>query len=760
MEELQFRISSALKDIIGRDLITDDNIAVFELVKNAYDAYATRVEITFENIYSDTSKIIIKDNGKGMSLEDIKNKWLFVAYSAKKEGTEDESFDYRDSIYQKRAFAGAKGIGRFSCDRLGKELLLESTKKNKNSTTEIIATDWKLFEKDLKEEFVDVSVLHESKDKSNYGLLHGTVLEISNLRSDWDRSKLLRLKRSLAKLINPKGDKKSPVFKIFLRVPEEEARDIQTEDYNEIVNGEIHNLIFDALEIKTTKLSVVIDKNGGIIRTKLLDGGELIYDIEERNPFNKLSDITIELFYLNKSAKLTFAKRMGLSSKDYGHVFVYKNGFRIYPYGESGEDPFKIDIRKAQGYGRFLGTRDILGQIEISDNEELRETTTRGDGFIKTSTYNQLEEFFWDSLKRLEKYVVDVQKWGVSVEDFNPKEIDSDGNTFQERMGDLIQSLTGSRTIINFKYGDKILELINDFQEDSSNGIIENLEKIAIDRKDSDLLNNLESLSSQFKDLKKARSEAESERNSERNKRLALDQKVDALEKRQQILEEATNHGSVEIMSIEHHINQSTHRVNSLILDIIEQLNDELSKATILELLNRISLENRKIESLVNFVRKANFDTMSATHEDDIVSYIDQYLNNVYSKDHKRQINKELIDVVINDNNSSLVTEFTPIELNIVLDNLLDNSNRAGASKGVFDVTVENNSLLITYEDNGKGIDPEIAPDIFDFGFTTTKGSGIGLFHIKKILEESYNGSIKVVENQYGAKFQLNLKFK
>lgn len=759
MEELQFRISSALKDIIGRDLITDDNIAVFELVKNSYDAYATRVDITFENIYTDNAKIIIKDNGKGMSLEDIKNKWLFVAYSAKKEGTEDETFDYRDNIYQKRAFAGAKGIGRFSCDRLGRELLLESTKKSSNSKTEQIFTDWKLFEKDLKEEFVDVSVLHESKDKSDYGLAHGTLLEISNLRSNWDRTKLLRLKRSLAKLINPKGDKKSQDFKIFLNVPEEEDRDIQTDDYNEIVNGEIHNLIFDALEIKTTKLSVVIDKNGGIVNTKLMDGGELIYEIEERNPFKKLTDITADLFYLNQSAKLTFAKRMGLSSKDYGHVFVYKNGFRIYPYGESGEDPFKIDIRKAQGYGRHLGTRDLLGQIEISDNDELRETTTRGDGFIKTNTYDQLEEFFWDSLKRLEKYVVDVQKWGVSVEDFNPDEVDKDGNTFQERMGELVESLTGSKTILNFKYGDKILELIKDFQEDSSEGIIENLEKIAKDRKDSDLLNNLESLSSQFKDLKKARSEAESERNLERNKRFVLDQKVDALEKRQQILEEATNQDSVEILSIEHHINQSTHRVNSLILEIIDQINGEISKVIVLDLLNRISLENRKIESLVNFVRKANFDTMSSTHEDDIVSYIDQYLNNIYSKDLKRQINKELIDVTINDNNMSLFAEFKPIELNIVLDNLLDNSNRAGASKGVFDITVESNSLMIIYEDDGKGIDPEIAPDIFDFGFTTTKGSGIGLFHIKKILEESYNGTINVIENQYGAKFQLNLNF-
>ena len=51
-KELQFKVSSALKDIIGKDLITDDFIAVFELVKNSFDAYATQVDIYFEGIYS------------------------------------------------------------------------------------------------------------------------------------------------------------------------------------------------------------------------------------------------------------------------------------------------------------------------------------------------------------------------------------------------------------------------------------------------------------------------------------------------------------------------------------------------------------------------------------------------------------------------------------------------------------------------------------------------------------------------------------
>ena len=98
MEHMQFKVSSALKDLVGKDLITNDNVAIFELVKNSYDAYATKVEIRFSD-----NEIIIADNGKGMSFDDLKNKWLFLGYSAKKDGTEDADNEdkkksYRDKI--------------------------------------------------------------------------------------------------------------------------------------------------------------------------------------------------------------------------------------------------------------------------------------------------------------------------------------------------------------------------------------------------------------------------------------------------------------------------------------------------------------------------------------------------------------------------------------------------------------------------------------------------------------------------------------
>ena len=109
---LHFDVSSGLKSVLGSELITSDQVAIFELVKNSFDADAKRVHIYFGD-----NTIIVADNGKGMSYQDIKTKWLFVAYSSKRDA--NNSSDFRDDVLNRQHFAGSKGIGRFSSDRLG-----------------------------------------------------------------------------------------------------------------------------------------------------------------------------------------------------------------------------------------------------------------------------------------------------------------------------------------------------------------------------------------------------------------------------------------------------------------------------------------------------------------------------------------------------------------------------------------------------------------------------------------------------------------
>src|SRR5436190_23864712 len=90
-QTLHFDVTSGLKSVLGSDLITDDEVAIFELVKNSFDADASLVQL-----YIDDNRIVVADNGTGMTYDDIKKKWLRVAYSTKKE--ENNNADFRDEI--------------------------------------------------------------------------------------------------------------------------------------------------------------------------------------------------------------------------------------------------------------------------------------------------------------------------------------------------------------------------------------------------------------------------------------------------------------------------------------------------------------------------------------------------------------------------------------------------------------------------------------------------------------------------------------
>lgn len=767
-DDFHFRISSALKDIIGRDLITDEYIAVFELVKNSYDAYATQVDIYFENIYSDNaddSKIVIKDNGKGMNRDDLINKWLFVAYSAKRENEEDESFDYRDNIYSNRPFAGAKGIGRFSCDRLGAKLYLETIKKEKNPKIEVLVTDWGDFEENSKAEFINIGVEHKTKLQSDYDLKHGTVLEITNLRTTWDRDKLKKLKLSLAKLINPNRGKGEQHFSIKLHVDEELEKDTQlvlqiakTTDEDEkvrlkqeVVNGYIENFIFETLGLKTTRIWASISEDGKYIDTTVIEGGTLIYKIKEENKhYNLLDNIDCTLYYLNHSAKLSFNNRMGIPSKDYGHVFLYKNNFRIYPYGEPSEDPLGIDLRKAQGVRRFLGTRELIGQIEIySDTDRFRETSSRGDGLIKNDAYHQLEKFFLETLRRLEYYVVKVQKWGLSIEDV-------ENDSVKSNVADLLANLTNSKNIVEFQTPDNFIDIIEKSQSKSAKKVLLNLKKVAVESGNDELLNSIEDAEKQLEEINAAKEEAEKEAEEERKKAEKAEKALKEKESENLFLKSIKSQDLDEVVSFLHHAGIYAGTIDGYLKNITLRLSNNLpvTNEKLLEIVKNISFEAKKIMNITSFATKANFKLITDYSRVNICNYIDEYIRNIIPT----ITDKRLKIKYTNNATSDIVKEIKPIELNIVIDNIINNARKAGAEN--VNITLSNterDKVLLEMEDDGKGIPEENKDKIYEFGFTTTDGSGLGLFHVKQIIDEM-NGDITFVNNKNkGVTFKIIL---
>lgn len=769
--QLQFKISAALKNIIGRDLINDDFIAVFELVKNSYDAHASNVNIIFDKTGDKFTKITILDDGKGMNYDDLINKWLFVAYSAKKEGTEEDNYSYRDKIKVKRAYAGAKGIGRFSCDRLGTNLYLETIKEELNAKVEVLVTDWEKFEGDLNDEFVNISVIHDTITKSNYGKEKGTVLEITNLRSEWDREKLLKLKSALAKLVNPNTKSSEDSFRINLVVESEKEEDEKIKEsgkkkklskeaiYKDIVNGDVENLIFETLDLKTTKISSeVSSENKNIITTTLYEGGKVVYKIQEENLLEYLKNIDFTIYYLNQSAKSTFTRRMGIPPVDYGHIFVYKNGLRIYPYGERGEDPLKMDNRKAQGRTRFLGNREVIGYIDIhGNNDELRETSSRGDGLIKTQTYNELYDWFYSTLRRLEKYIVEVSDWGKDLSEDDYINLDEHDRVIA--LQNIVTKLSKSKNLISIEYSPDLFQILESKEEGSARSVLSDIKKkINNDNFDKlEILKGIEKAEKKISNLEKIKDEAEDEAFDKLVENESISNELEAEKKKGSWQGALIGTDKERIIGLQHQIFHSSSRINRNIKLLLKHLNTDLIDQITKKHLSVMALESAKINSIANFITKANFNLKATEIERDIVEFIMGYINEIYVADDKI-IDSRLKIEIKTKGKIEYIKEIRPLEVTTLIDNLISNSEKAGASIISFTFSKKKNNLLIEVADDGKKvIDKENLKKIFELGYTTTGGSGIGLYQVKDIIEKLDGEIVAESTKGVGTTFKIAL---
>jgi len=756
MEQLNFRISSALKNLIGKELITDEFVAVFELVKNSFDADAKTVKIVFKNQYDkEKAQIIIWDDGKGMSIDDLKNKWLFVGYSAKKDGTEDN--DYRNKLKSKRVFAGAKGVGRFSCDRLGANLLLITKKENCNY--EQLEIDWTDFEEDSKEEFMNIHVSHETIAKPIVpDFSNGTCLVISQLRDVWDRKRVLELKTSLAKLINPNQEVDQDDFSIEIIAKDELSKDNLIVNETAKVNGLVRNFVFEKLGLKTTYIKCTIDEFGYFITTTLSDRGRDIYSIKERNIYPKLSNINIVLFQLNRVAKYNFTKLMQIEPVKYGSVFMYKNGFRIYPFGEEGDDSLGIDRRKQQGYNRFLGTRDLIGRIEISGNNvELQETTSRDGGFIKNETYKELLNMFYEkALRRLERYVVDVIKWGDDQENKETGEIISalQPEDVKEQIINIITNLTRSNEIIDVRYDADFLEIYKEAQRESVVKIAGNILKAAEKTNDPKIIESARKHAARVNLLVSAKNEAEKETERVRKEKDEVEKELHQKTKQILFLQSITTLDKDQILKYHHDIQIFAETIQNWINNISRKLDKgEVTKNDILEFIEAVSKADNKILALARYSTKANFNQTGETITADIVEYIAQYMTQIlpdFYSDIKFQVPSDLPEYK---------TRFKPLEISVLIDNLVSNSLKAEARNFKVQFEVIGEHLKISFIDDGKGLNSSISDieKIFEKGVTTTKGSGLGLFFVKDLIEREMNGKVQAGKIKHGFNIVITL---
>jgi len=820
MAKVSFRTNILLKSIIGKDLITDDNIAVLELVKNSFDAGSNEAKIIFRDVltelpskiykqYND-SKIILRDTGSGMSEYDLINKWLNIAYSEKK--SKKEEFN--------RQLAGNKGVGRFSCDRLGKSLIIY-TKKEDNPLLKL-SIDWTKFEKiddiekniqDVDFELDEISIEKYVEETELDEFETGTTLFISNLREIWDLPKIQSLKRQLERFINPNQNFEAESFDVKIEAEEFKSIELGLPE-SERINGTVKNRIFSNLDFKATYIKSNISKDGKTITTVLRDRGNEIFTLREYNSFSLLKDIEINIYYLNPYSKAYFKRQTGIRSVDFGSIFLFINGFRIPPYGDQGNDWLGMELRKGQGHSRFLGTREVIGRIEINgvelddekedffiisnrsgvDNnkhfEQLTKNTAPYGYYFKT--FRRLERFVdegikWDSTtlkeSEIEKKVLDDKNWNEGKEEYR-----EDLLTRNKRVISIVEKIINAKSeeIISLSINKSLITELADEQARKAKADIDSIvgqlnNKALSSEQISQLLRDLKISENEIKSFPGQESQIELLKKEQNELKLELQKKFDETKKledeakrlqeelelekeKNTYLKTSSRTLTEDAKGLVHNIKITSRKISSSVDNLYDKiLNDTYTKNSLLKSLGAIKFQSEKANKISKIITRSNFKADRNAQIADVVLYIKQYIE-IYSDIYPRN---ELEFKVI-DEKATLTRKFSVLDMSVVLDDLISNSEKAGASLIEIEMSnISEDELIIYFSDDGKGVQEIFLKDeksknrIFELGVTTTNGgSGIGLNSVREGLK-SMNGSIKLLGNNIklkGACFEIIIK--
>lgn len=377
--ELQFEASAYLQTLIGRELFRSEELAIVELVKNAYDSGATEVTITIRpRSLREPGEIVVADNGSGMTLNDFREHFMFAGYSER-----PDEVDTAD-----RVPTGEKGIGRFASDRLGAGLSVATKVKDQQKALRV-DIDWTKFG-NRKKRFHDITAKYVIETVPAFSEnSSGTILTITNLREPWDRSQIESLRRALSQLTDPfhkPGD-----FEIDLQIPGSPA--LSGPIFQEPISEADPDIV----------IRFRVGRDGLIKRSR---GGK-IYGTTEKDTFHPSIDATslaglsgIFFYFLERPNK---QQTKGISPG----VKVYRDGFRVEPFGSQTADWLGIAEKRAKraGHAHVVPSR-VFGFVSISRRSHplLQDTTSR-EALIDTEAARGLVNILREQIAYLERSI-------------------------------------------------------------------------------------------------------------------------------------------------------------------------------------------------------------------------------------------------------------------------------------------------------------------------------------------------------------------
>ncbi|MDR2409514.1 MAG: ATP-binding protein [Bacteroidales bacterium] len=706
-DKIYFNFSYTALKLLGDGLYSNPWTAISELIANGIDANANKIYLYINMVEKHSSAIEIFDNGKGMTYSDLAEKYTLIG--KKKRLDKDLDEDTKERVM------GRKGIGKLAALYLASTYYIISKTEKQTSS-------WCLNMANVQDDDIPsikkINSIHIESSTEWTNFKTGTLIKLIHvdLRNIGEQT-LAGLKARIADYYA--FNESNVNILVGLKQNDKE------------------NIVFERAEkqIAFKNFYAFFENTAGNIRNNLAKEILLRTVFPEKMPnTKKIKEATKDVYYKRCSVKIL----NNVFETSGEQKFIQENG-------KLSTKPYKYEM---------------IGWIGVHSTIDKNDAKYNDKTFVRNKAYqpNRLRLYVRNKLavENFMEYLHNTQTFGKYIEgeihfdilDNNElpdiatagRQSYKENNDRIQKLVEILKPIIGSLIKTRVEIGHRIRNEEEDFKKS----------------KEAEQKAETEQAQAEAREAKDARDKAEKSRKNAEAHARDVEKELEQ-EKKQNIFQRSIiGHEKEQIIGLQHQIKHSASRIKKNVSNLYEYFiksNKSLIDNFIIKYLSTISIESENIESIAKYITSANFDLKSTEIKEDIIRFIKEYINEIFIFLEKKApkiflVTKEGFEHII---------EFRPLEVTSLIDNLIHNAQKAKATNINITFLGMKNKLEITIADNGIGIPEENKSKIFDFGFTTTDGSGIGLYMVKKAVE-NLKGRIEVASKEKeGTTFKIVL---